>query len=548
MTTDESDRLRTAVEWNAPDPGEWSLEAAHGANLPAVTVRDRMAHVFEEGTRAGLAPFGLPLSHVEMQFVNGWPYMSFFLHDVPRKAGPPPPDWVLKILTRVHPGFRRRTKVARAAIAERRAEAVADAWFAERDRWIQQLLDAQRTSSDELTDDSFATHLEQVLDLADAAARRHFELIFGCIPLGHWFVRCQTWGLPNDTVRSAVMHGTPVHEAARRRLDRVADALGDVVPGTIDEVRRAGPDAASALDDYLVHHGNWATEDSARSSVLAEHPEAILASIRSRRTEDPSSSAAGLLASLRELVPADDRAEFDRLAIDANRSYTMLDDNSGILGSWAAGLVSITLRHAASRLAEHGRLRDPDDIWALPSHDVVALLRGTSTLTPDQISEQAAAWRQLAELDPPSHLGGEPSPPPDPAVFPTPVARMVAAVGAFLDDKFNDGQQAFGVGTDPVEGRAVVVTHASDALDRLEPGDILVTIATTPAFNAALGIASGVVVSHGGPSCHTAVVARELGIPALVGCRDALERIPDGAWIRLDPVRTTVTVIADEPA
>ncbi len=548
MTTDAANPVPRTIEWIAPDPGDWSLEAAHGAHLPAVTLRDRGARVFEEGTRAGLAPFGLPLSHIELRYVNGWPYVSFFLHDVPRKAGPPPPAWVLKILTRVHPGFRRRTRIARTAIAERRAEALVDTWMAERDGWIERLLETQRTVLDELDDETLADHLEHVIDLGDAAMRRHFELIFGCIPLGHWLVRCEAWGLPRDAARTAVMHGTPIHEAARRRLDRVAAAVGDAVPRSLEEVRAVGADAAEALDDYLIHHGSWATEDSARSSVLSDHPEAILNSIRCRRDAAASTDTTDPLESLRHLVPVDGRTEFDQLATDANRAYTMMDDNSGILGSWAVGVVGIALRHAAARLADRGRLHAADEMWAIPFDDVVALLRGTSSLTPDEITNQAVAWNRLADLDPPRHLGAEPSPPPDPAVFPAPVARLVAAVGAFLDDKFNDRQETFGIGTEPVEGRAVVVTHASDALDRLEPGDILVTIATTPAYNAALGIASGVVVSHGGPSCHTAVVARELGIPAVVGYRDAVDSIPDGAWIRLDPAHAKVAVVQRESA
>jgi pyruvate,water dikinase len=50
----------------------------------------------------------------------------------------------------------------------------------------------------------------------------------------------------------------------------------------------------------------------------------------------------------------------------------------------------------------------------------------------------------------------------------------------------------------------------------------------------------GLVVSHGGPSCHAAVVARELGIPTIVGYADATTRITDGSTITVDPDRVTV--------
>ncbi|MCP4959707.1 MAG: hypothetical protein GY925_10610, partial [Actinomycetia bacterium] len=79
--------------------------------------------------------------------------------------------------------------------------------------------------------------------------------------------------------------------------------------------------------------------------------------------------------------------------------------------------------------------------------------------------------------------------------------------------------------------------------DRLEPGDILITTATTPSYNAVLPIVAGLVVSEGGPSCHAAIVARELDLPAIVGMQDALKAIPDGATITLDPVRARVSVL-----
>jgi phosphoenolpyruvate synthase/pyruvate phosphate dikinase len=99
-----------------------------------------------------------------------------------------------------------------------------------------------------------------------------------------------------------------------------------------------------------------------------------------------------------------------------------------------------------------------------------------------------------------------------------------------------------GVGDTPTTGRAVVAVTPSDALERVEPGDVLVTTFTTPAFNVIMSILGGTVTSSGGPNCHTAVVAREIGIPAVIVVTDALERIPDDAMIIVDPVGATVTV------
>ncbi|MEP6871071.1 MAG: PEP-utilizing enzyme, partial [Anaerolineaceae bacterium] len=67
-----------------------------------------------------------------------------------------------------------------------------------------------------------------------------------------------------------------------------------------------------------------------------------------------------------------------------------------------------------------------------------------------------------------------------------------------------------------------------------EPGDILVTYATAPPWTPLFAIAGGIVTDAGGTLSHCAVVAREYGIPAVVGCRTATARIADGALITVD--------------
>ena len=145
---------------------------------------------------------------------------------------------------------------------------------------------------------------------------------------------------------------------------------------------------------------------------------------------------------------------------------------------------------------------------------------------------------------PPTHLGSPPSPPPDPNLLPGPVAQHVRCFGAYLAAKFGDGSDSVvGIGDEPVTGRAVVATTPSEALARVEPGDVLITSFTTPAFNVIMPILGGIVTISGGSTSHSAVVARELGIPAVIGVADALDRIADGAMVTVDPTTATVTVV-----
>ncbi|MEM7377137.1 MAG: phosphoenolpyruvate synthase, partial [Pseudomonadota bacterium] len=79
------------------------------------------------------------------------------------------------------------------------------------------------------------------------------------------------------------------------------------------------------------------------------------------------------------------------------------------------------------------------------------------------------------------------------------------------------------VGIGPVR----LVKDASE-MDRVEAGDILVTDMTDPNWEPVMKRAAAIVTNRGGRTCHAAIIARELGIPAVVGCGDATERLEDG--------------------
>jgi len=98
-----------------------------------------------------------------------------------------------------------------------------------------------------------------------------------------------------------------------------------------------------------------------------------------------------------------------------------------------------------------------------------------------------------------------------------------------------------GIGAASYVGRVCTAATADDALEKLEPGDVLVVRATTPAFNAVLALAGAVITADGGALSHAAVLARELGIPALIGVSGALD-LPDGSMVEVDPEAGRVTV------
>jgi pyruvate,water dikinase len=115
------------------------------------------------------------------------------------------------------------------------------------------------------------------------------------------------------------------------------------------------------------------------------------------------------------------------------------------------------------------------------------------------------------------------------------------AVGTSMDALFGSSEEAHDedmlrglpASGGVYEGPARLVSGPSE-FDRIQQGDILVTQSTTEAFNILLPLLGGIVTDSGGLLSHSAIVAREYGIPGVVGTRDATDRIPDGETIRVD--------------
>jgi len=93
-----------------------------------------------------------------------------------------------------------------------------------------------------------------------------------------------------------------------------------------------------------------------------------------------------------------------------------------------------------------------------------------------------------------------------------------------------------------VEGR-VCVLESPEQGKQLRPGEILVAVTTNVGWTPIFPRAAAVITDVGAPLSHAAIVARELGIPAVVGCGSATTRLRTGDWVRVDGGQGTVEIL-----
>jgi pyruvate,water dikinase len=124
------------------------------------------------------------------------------------------------------------------------------------------------------------------------------------------------------------------------------------------------------------------------------------------------------------------------------------------------------------------------------------------------------------------------------------------AIGITMEGMFGASTEAheerllkgLGASAGSYEGPARRVAGPGD-FERIVQGDVLVTESTSEAFNILLPLLGAIVTDSGGLLSHAAIVAREYGIPGVVGTRDGTQRIPDGVRVLVDGDAGEVTIL-----
>ena len=191
------------------------------------------------------------------------------------------------------------------------------------------------------------------------------------------------------------------------------------------------------------------------------------------------------------------------------------------------------------RLAGRGVLPNAKDIFMLDLDEAMAAVQGDVTGIASRVVERQAEMERWANVQPPPQVGMDYGPPP-----PNPIAR---AIGRFFGEPPSTAPTTTeihgNVGSPgKVTGTARIIMDISDGW-RLEQDEILVAPTTAPPWTPLFATAAAVVTEAGGVLSHCAIVAREYGIPAVVGALGATKLIKDGAQIEVDGDAGTIRLL-----
>jgi pyruvate,water dikinase len=233
-----------------------------------------------------------------------------------------------------------------------------------------------------------------------------------------------------------------------------------------------------------------------------------------------------LLERLRALPDGAAKAEETKRMIDRVRTFIGYREypKYGMISRYF--VYKQSLMKEAERLVNAGVLREKEDIFHLTFQELHDVAR-TNEVDEQLIRRRKAEFRSYQALTPPRVLTSEGE------GISGEYRRNDLPAGAFVGIPVSAGI---------IEGRARVILDMNDA--NLEPGDILVTAFTDPSWTALFVAIAGLVTEVGGVMTHGAVIAREYGLPAVVGVDQATRLIKNGQRIRVNGTDGYVEILA----
>ena len=304
--------------------------------------------------------------------------------------------------------------------------------------------------------------------------------------------------------------------------------------GTLDGLAsvHGGVEAQAAIDSYLREYGmrcvgeiditrpRWAERPSALVPMILANVDHFTFGAREQRFADGTATATRVrhevLTALRALPEgAADAAETDRY-IERLRMFIGYREFPKYMMVSRYWIYKQALLTEADRLVRAGALDTAEDIFYLTMPELRGVIEVRSA-DRELIAARRADLVRFASLRAP---------------------RVLTSEGEMLDGSYGDRDAPAGAllgmaaSAGLVEGRARVLSEAATV--ELEPGDILVTAHTDPSWSPLFVSAAGLVTRVGGLMSHGSVIAREYGLPAVVGVADATTLIRDGQRIRLN--------------
>lgn len=325
----------------------------------------------------------------------------------------------------------------------------------------------------------------------------------------------------------------------------IADVLAERQPGLLDRLHEteSGRDFVRRFDAYLEEYGLRQDLIDLITPTWRENPQLVINAIqgylsngRDNRAEhqeriDQAAAATDDARNALITYPEPVRQQFEALLGFARIGSYVKEEHNFYIDQQGLALIRLAFLRIGQDLVASGQIDAADDVFMLTTNEIRDALAASLTSLQAVVSERRESFVAAQTDTPPPFIGVPPSgPPPD-----NPITRALM--------RFSGGPPQESGDPDVLKGMAgsrgsvtapAFVARTLEEATGIPPGHILVAVTTTPPWTPLFGIASAVVTETGGPLSHSAIVAREYGVPAVVGAHLATEKIATGQMVTVD--------------
>lgn len=540
--------VAAGLHFEPPGPGSWEQDPVHFPRPMTRYWQETHPPAFKKGTNDFARFYGLLIDGIQIGYVNGFGYNQVM----------PAPE------AEIPERFKRADQVFPQKLWR---EQLRDWDENRKPSSIATHRELQTVNPDALSDKELIAYLTRCRDHHSAMITQHMRFTAGTLlPTGDFLAHVGDWtNLPQSELLGLMRGSAEVSAGSSDEMQRLKQAFGQDLAAretltsdgdptqVLASLRALGDEAGTAISAYLDLIGNRLVDgfDIAEPTAL-ELPDALVRAIRVAISgEAPADSTEAQIATVRAQVPAEHRTEFDELLSEARLTYRLRDERGVYSDIWASGIMRRAALAAGRRVASRGRIATPHQMLEASLDEMCALISGgADSPSADELAKRAVHRATYTAKDVPPFLGPPKPPPPDLAALPPSVARVMRAIFISLGHLFGSSQTQheekilYGLAASKgvYEGPARRVSGPTE-FARIVKGDVLVTESTTEAFNILLPLLGGIVTDSGGLLSHAAIVAREYGVPGVVGTREATERIADGVLVRVDGDAGEVTIL-----
>ncbi|SFH09179.1 pyruvate, water dikinase [Desulfotomaculum arcticum] len=551
--------------------GYWERADSHYPQPLYPLTRSILLPAANQGFRRMCAEFGLLYETAEEREIGGWVY----LRTVPLggKDRQPPPDWLLRLLIHLPP-LRARIRNCEEALRADKAGKWIEQWHTKlKNNLMKRLVDLRDTNLQVLSAESLAKHTAALNLLLRESQEIHMmlnqslnqllaEFVFTCRDLLGWNEE-QAFDMLIGLSEKSSAPSLALARLAQlvREKPVLVNLLQQIDQHTTKRMAAADADFAELFAEYQREFGCRTIRYELADPALAETPDLFLKLISDqiKRGYDPEENnrlleekRARLVDQANRLLSGRpvERERFERILDRAERAYPVREEHGFYDTSVPLALLRFAALEIGNRLVKHKQIAEQADVFFLVLDEALSAL-GNGAVQHELVSRRKGE-RAWVLAHPGSASYGKLPQAPSFAALPAKVRFVHEAVFWSYERVFAttasgrrqaDAQLLKGIAASAgrYTGPVRVILDESE-FHKIQAGDVLICPITSPVWSVLFPIVGALVTDSGGFLSHSAIIAREYRIPAVVAAGNATQLLRDGQVVTVDGLAGTITV------